>query len=97
MRLFETKDKFGKKVYLTKERWTHILTEHPEVLPYLQEFSEIFLHPTKISQREYDPQIRYYYQYYKHRTQSAKYLLIIVNYLNGEGFIITAYFVRRIP
>ncbi len=96
MRLFETKDKLGKKVYLTKERWAHIVTEHPEVLPYFQEFSEIFLRPTRISSREYDQQVKYYYQYYKHRTPSAKYLLIIVNYLNGEGFIITAYFVRHI-
>ena len=34
-----------------------------------------------------------WFLYYKERR---KYLRIVVNYLNGEGFVITAYFVKNI-
>lgn len=37
-----------------------------------------------------------YYHYYKDRKKKAKFLQVVVKYLNGEGFVITAYFVRRI-
>jgi hypothetical protein len=43
--------------------------------------------------RALDTNVRYYYKYYKNRKSKAKYLRVIVKYLNGEGFIITAYFV----
>jgi hypothetical protein len=96
MRFLEARDKYGKLVYLTKERWIHITTEHPEVSPYLQELGEILANPVKIASYDHDPKIKYCYKYYKHRPGAAKYILIIINYLNGEGFIITAYFVRNI-
>jgi len=44
----------------------------------------------------YDENVRYYYRYYKNIESSAKNLLVVVKYLNGEGFVITAYFVRSI-
>jgi len=36
--------------------------------------------------------IAYYYKFYKENTGSTRYLLLLVKYLNGKGFIITAYF-----
>ncbi|GAI26275.1 unnamed protein product, partial [marine sediment metagenome] len=41
----------------------------------------------------YDSNKKDYYKYYKNRKQ---YLKVIVNYLNGNGFVISAYFVRNI-
>jgi len=38
---------------------------------------------------------RFYYRYYKDR-KTAKYLLIIVKYLNGQGFIITSFYTDKI-
>ena len=95
-RVFEIKDKSGRNIHLSKERWTHINQEHPEVSGYIEEIKETLKSPTKIKTYEHDKDIRYYYNYYKSREFPAKYLLIIVKYLNGNGFIITAYFVRNI-
>ena len=96
MRIFEFKDKNGKIIYLTKERWSHINIEHPEIADYIEEFNEILSNPTKIFDYQHNKYIKYYYKYFKDRKEKSKYLLIIVKYLNGEGFIITAYFVRQI-
>jgi len=82
-----------KEIYLTKERWLHIIKEHPEIINYIQYLEEILQNPTKILDYERDKKVKYYYKYYKEKSQ---YLLTIVKYLNGKGFIITAYFVGKI-
>ena len=94
--IFEIKDKSNRKIHLSKERWSHINQEHPEVSEYLQEMQETIENPVKIKIYKYDGNVRYYYRYYKSRESAAKYMLVIVKYLNGNGFIITAYFVRNI-
>lgn len=94
--IFQTTDESGRKIYLSKERWTHINQEHPEVSDYLEEIKETLKNPTKIKEIDYDKDVRYFYRYYKNIELSAKNLLVIAKYLNGEGFIITAYFVRSI-
>ena len=96
MRLFEFRDKSDKIIYLTKERWSHINIEHPEITNYIKEFNEILNNPTKIVDYPHDKNMKYYYKHFKDRKTKAKYLLMIVKYLNGEGFIITVYFVRKI-
>ena len=94
--VFEITDKSGRKIHLSKERWTHINEEHPEISPYLEELHEVLRKPDKITSFEFDDDVRYYYRYLKQRKHAAKYLLVIVKYLNEEGFIITAYFVKSI-
>lgn len=96
MRIFELKDKSGRNIYLTDERWRHISKEHPEISAYFNAFEITLLDPTKIASYEYNEQVKYYYKYFKERQKSSKYFLVIVKYLNGEGYIITAYFVRHI-
>lgn len=96
MRILEIKDKSGRVVYLTDERLSHINKEHPEISLYLQEFENVLKNPTKITSYKYDRNISYYYKFFKNKKSTAKYLLLIVKYLNGEGFIITAYFVKNI-
>ncbi len=94
--VLETIDKNGRTIHLSDERWKHIISEHPEVSPFIQEFKTILKFPTKIISVAYDDQVHYFYKYFKERKSSTKYLQIIVKYLNGNGFIITAYFVRTI-
>lgn len=94
MYLLETKDKTERIIYLTNERWSHILQEHPEVSFYFYDFETILKHPTKIVFAEYDNKVGYYYKFYKKNTGSVRYLLLLVKYLNGKGFIITAYFTK---
>jgi hypothetical protein len=52
--------------------------------------------PQKIRISKYDQNVRWYYKYDKARKSSARYLLVSVKYLNGDGFIITAFYTRKI-
>ena len=90
--IFEIVDKTGRKIHLSKERLKHITQEHPEISSYINDFESILKNPTKIV--SYTSEITYYYKYYK-QVQS-KYILLLVKYLNGKGFIITAYFTKNI-
>jgi len=94
-RIFEVEDKSGRKIHLSDERWKHLNQEHPEVAPYLEDIKETLKNPVKITTYELDDNVKYYYRYFKER-ETAKYLLVIVKYLNNHGFIITVYFVRNI-
>lgn len=89
--IFEIIDVSGRKIHLSRERWTHINEEHPELAHHLEDIQETIRNPMK--QVIYDPEVRYFYSYLKYK---ATFLLVIVKYLNDHGFIITAYFVRKI-
>lgn len=92
--LFEATDKTGRLVYLTKERWHHIL-KHPEMIGQLERIQDALIKPLLIKKAEFDRNLRYYYSYFKDRT-TANYLLVLVKYLNGKGFVITAFYTNKI-
>lgn len=92
--VFETEDKIGRSVHMSQERWRHINKEHPEVAPYIEEIKEAIRNPNHVSAYGYDMNVRYYYRNLKQKQ--ARYILVIVKYLNKHGFIITAYFAKRI-
>ena len=94
--IFEIRDKSGRKIHLSGERWKHIANDHPEVADYFEDLKETLKNPVKITTYSFDKDVRYYYNYFKSRKSSAKYLLLIAKYLNDHGFVITAYFVRSI-
>jgi len=91
-RIFETKDKSGRTIYLTDERWNHIL-KHQEMSNQTEQIKDALLRPDKITEVDYDPDVRFYYRYYKNRKE---YLFVSVKYLNGEGFIITSFYTDKI-
>ena len=76
--IFEVKDKSGRRIHLSNERWKHINEEHPEVAPYLEKIKEALENPVKINDYKLDDGIKYYYKYIKERKSKAKYLLVIV-------------------
>ena len=92
--IFETIDKTSRKIRLTKKQWNHIKQDHPEVKDeeVIKETLEL---PTKIT-KPYEGTKYYYYKYYKNRNPPDKCLMVVVNYLNGDGFVITAFYVSRI-
>lgn len=91
--LFEITDKSGRIISLSKERWQHITKEHSRISD-LDELRNTLVQPLKIKPSNYDPDcVRYYYSYNK---KSRLYLLVAVKYLNGHGFIITAYHLRKL-
>ena len=90
--LIKIKDKTGRTIHLTRERWSHI-QKHPEMSHQLEQISETLIQPDTIKKVEYDKDVRFYYRYFKFMR---KYLLVSVKYLNGKGFIITSFYTDKI-
>ena len=93
--IFEIKDKNGKEIRLTKEQWKHIRKKHPEV-ENTEEIEETLKRPDKITFPKIDDTIGFYYKYFKNRPSPQNYLLVLVKYLNGDGYVITAYYEDKI-
>jgi phosphomannomutase len=93
--IFKITDKSGRKIRLTKEQWTHIRKKHPEIEDYelLKETIKKF---DKVTNYNYDQTVHYYYKFFKHKQPPNRFLCIAVKYLNGTGYVITAYFVKKI-
>ncbi len=89
--IFEVFDKQGKKIRLTSEQWSHIRRKHSEVERY-EWIEETLLKPDVITDYDPDETVKYYYKYYKHRSSHERYLHVIIKYINGEGFVLTAQF-----
>ena len=92
-KVFETKDKKGRMIYLPKERWKHIIREHPLLTNKVEEIEKTIINPSFIKQSSYDENVKFCYTYDKKKEQ---YLLVAVKYLNSEGFIITSFYVKNI-
>ena len=92
---FEVIDKSGRRIYITKERLKHI-KRHPKISSRIEDIKSILKNPHTITGHEVDENARYYYGYFKNNDPEERYLLILVKYLNGEGFIITAFFTNKI-
>ena len=92
--IFEIVDKTGRKVRLTKEQWSHIREFHPNV----EGPEEIILtiqKPDKLIVNERED-VEYFFKYFKHKKQKSKILKVVVKYLNSDGFVLSAHFVRNI-
>ncbi len=94
--IFEIKDKSGRRIRLTRRQWRETNLKHPSMTAYLEEIKEMLVKPESITEYGLDESVRYYYKYFKHIKSRNKYLLVIVKYLNGDGFVIKSYFEGRI-
>jgi ABC-type Zn2+ transport system substrate-binding protein/surface adhesin len=93
MYLFEITDKSRRLIYLTEERWKHIL-RHPNIeQTTIDKIKDTLITPKLITTDNYDESVKSYYKFYKERKE---YLTVIVKYLNGKGFIITSFYVNKI-
>jgi len=86
--VLEVRDKSGRTIHLSKERWAHILM-HPEMANKLEQIREALVAPLQIIQFDIDPAVHFYYQYEK---SMGCYLLVSVKYLNSHGFVITSFY-----
>ena len=93
--MFEVIDKSGRIIHFTEEPWNH-LSKHRHEQNILELIKETLQQPAKITDYSLDEKVRLYYRYYKDKLPPAKYLRVIVKYLNGKGFIVTAHFVEKI-
>ncbi len=94
--IFEIIDKSRRKIRLTKKQWSQILRKHPYMANLIEEIKETLIKPLIIKDYSLEEDIRYYYSYLKNRKLPYKYLLVIVKYLNGEGFIVSSYLEKGI-
>ncbi len=97
MYVFEVIDKTGRKIHLSKERWKHIThpsSPHAYMANHLEEIKSVLINPDSIIESYGDANKVNYYKYAK---GDKSYFRVIVRYLNGSGFVITAYIVRNIP
>lgn len=90
--LIEFLDQNGKRIRLTKDRWKHIAQEHPDI-GSAEEIRETVQQPTAVRPSDRDPNhVKWFYRRLK---KQKLYMLVSVKYLNGDGFVITAHFVRE--
>ena len=64
------------------------MRKHPYMEKYTEEIKKTLQYPDKIVS---DSDKGYYYKNYKYLTPPNRFILVIVKYLNGDGFMITAY------
>ena len=91
--LFEVIDKTGRKIRLTRIQFQHVL-KHKGMEQYLEEIQNTLKEPLKIVFR-HEENLADYYSHIRNK-KLHNYLKVVVKYLNGDGFVITAYFVESI-
>jgi len=62
----------------------------------LNNYKETLINPFAIKQTSDDLNLFLYYHHYKESFNNARYLLVVVRYLNGEGFVITIFATNKI-
>lgn len=92
MKIFEVKDKSGRVIYLSDERWKHIQERHSDVKS-IEDIKETVAKPFLTKQDKIDEDLQYSYRYYK---EKKRYLMVAVKYLNGAGFVLTSFYTKRI-
>jgi len=93
--VFEILSKMGKVVSLDEERWRHIL-EHPEMKNQLGRIKETAVNPDEVRASVHDSSVLLFYKLYVETPVTEKYLVVVIKSLNGEGFIVTAFFTDRV-
>lgn len=101
-RLWTVHDRFGNQIYLTEERWAHIIDpdNHPEVEPYFDHVIET-VRLGRRRQDVYDPNGYQYYRSFPDLPEGNTHLVVCVRFrwqtgsdgtLREEKFVTTAYF-----
>jgi len=91
--IFKIRDKSRRLIHLSKERWNqHIRPLHPDIED-AEEMIKVLQNPDKILSSDRDEFVKWYFLYNK---KKKKYLKISVKYLNGDGYVITAHYTRKI-
>ncbi len=90
--VFEIVDKTGRKIRLTRERWTHIRQKHG-LVENPEEIQQTLTNPIKTLFIE-EKNKAYFYNYFKHKKHKSKFFKVIVKYINNQGYVKSAYFTR---
>ncbi len=91
----ELRDVWGNRVSLTDERRIHLL-EHPEMRGQEDRLAEALLEPDAVIQSPTDNTVRLFHRFYRRLAIGDKYLCLVVKYVEGDIFVITAYFTDKV-
>lgn len=101
-KLWTQRDRFGNEIYLTHERWDHIIDpdNHPEVESYFHLLRET-IRLGRRRQDAYDPNGYQYYRGFHNLPDENTHLIVCVRFrwavdpagaIREEKFVTTAYF-----
>jgi len=83
------RDRFGRKIELTEERWQHIVKEHPEVEKLKGIIGEVLSDPDYVKRSKRDNNVELFYKV-ETDLYKSKFLLVVIK-VNARCFILTAY------
>lgn len=100
-KLWTQRDRFGNEIYLTRERWAHIIDpdNHPEVAPFFDEMTET-IRLGRRHQDPYDPNGYRYYRSFAGLPGDNTHLVVCVRFrwhvdrdgtVHAEKFVTTTY------
>jgi hypothetical protein len=91
--LDSVRDRDGRPVALTYERWGHIVAAHPELAPHRQEVLAAVRVPyTRLAGRRENEE-----WYLLKKEGPSRWLQVVVAYEGARGWIVTAFARRRMP
>jgi hypothetical protein len=93
--VFRLKDVLKKDLRLTEERHAHIL-ERPEIRNQEDRIKATLRAPDIVKVSNHVEDVLLYYKLYERTPVTRKYLVVIVRVLDGDGFIITAFYTDKI-
>lgn len=85
----------GRSIRLTNERKEHIL-EHVEMHGQLDRIRETLKSPELVIATNLDEAIHVYHRYYAQTPVTSKHLHVAVKLLEGDAFVVTAFFSNRV-
>ena len=91
MVVLEVRAKLEKTVRLSERNWTHVLN-HPEMDDQISKVRETLVDPDEIRESVRSSSVWLFYKLYAKTPVTRKFLLVVVQVLNEEGFIVTAFF-----
>lgn len=93
--MLEVRSKLEKVIRLDDYRWKHMLA-HPEMENQLSKVEETLVDPDEVRESVRSSSVWLFYKLYTKTSVSRKYLLVAVQVLDGEGFIVTAFFTDKV-
>ena len=90
------RDVHDRSIRLTEERQRHLQTAHPEMAGAVPRIAETLANPDRIVRSVTDETVELFYRHYPSTPVSSKFLCIVVKFVVGDSFIVTAYYTDTI-
>lgn len=90
----QIRDVFQKTIQLSAERWKHIVQQHPEMKPHIEQVRTALSDPDYVKRSSSDDDVLLYYRFVS-EIFGGKYVLVAVK-RNERDFVVTAYITDKI-